>query len=233
MRRLLVAAVAVVAVAAGGLVWRATHAPSAKRAVLITIDTLRPDRTSLYGYARDTTPNLTRFFGDAAFRNARSSAPCTLPAVKQMLTGRLDMEGPTLAHVLRDAGFETSAVTSQHWFRGDELYRTGFTHWSVQGDDEQDEYGMSARRARRVTDLALDWLKGRPRRERFFLWVHYFDPHDPYDPPPGARHFSDGITTYQDGDRRAAQQAAKTDEEQWVLVDHIFHDADRDALRRR
>ncbi|HMB67994.1 MAG TPA: sulfatase-like hydrolase/transferase, partial [bacterium] len=228
----MVIAAAATLAAASVLLHCSPDAPGTPRALLITVDTMRPDRMSLYGYDRDTTPNLRRFFGDAGFRNARSSAPCTLPAVKQMLTGRLDMQGATIAEALRDAGIPTAAVTSQHWFSGDEVYRRGFDHWDVQAGDELDRYGMSARRASRVTDLALDWIRGRSPGERFFLWVHYFDPHDPYDPPPDARRFSEGVTRYPDGDRRAAQLAGRTDEEHWFQVDHVFDDEDRDALRR-
>jgi len=208
------------------------EAPTARCAVLITIDTMRPDRTSLYGYERETTPNLARYLGEGRFRDARSSAPCTLPAVKQMLTGRLDALGPTLAEVTRDAGVRTAAFVSQHWFSGDELYRRGFDEWNVQADDELDRHGMSDRRATRVTDLALEWIRSRSRRDRFFLWVHYFDPHDPYDPPADSRRFAEGVTRYPHGDRRSAQIAAQTDEEHWFQVDHIFDEEDRDALRR-
>jgi arylsulfatase A-like enzyme len=215
--------------------FRSIRAPRAavRHAVLITVDTLRPDRMSLYGYERETTPNIDRYFTGFAFDNARSTAPCTLPAVKQMLTGRLDMQGRTIAQTLEEHGMTTAAVVSQHWFVGDELYRAGFDHWDVQSESDRDHHGLSRRRARDVTDRALRWLDTEGAKgERLFLWVHYFDPHDPYDPPRESRHFAQGITRFADGDRRAAQLAAWTDEEKWFLVDSIFDDDDRDALSR-
>ncbi len=58
--------------------------------ILISVDTLRADHVGLLGSARDTTPNIDRFFGDATiFESAASPAPCTLPAVPQFLSGSL------------------------------------------------------------------------------------------------------------------------------------------------
>lgn len=221
------------AVAGGILWWSQREPPLASSAILITVDTLRPDRMSLYGYDRDTTPNLLRFFGDTAFPNARSTAPCTLPAVKQLLTGRLDMGGATIAETLKGRGFQTAAVVSQHWFLSDPIYRSGFDHWDVQGELDRDNYGLSTRKGDAVTSRALrwldtDWVAG----DRFFLWVHYFDPHDPYNPPAKDRQFSIGVDRYVDGDRRAAQLRSWEQEEEWFLVDWIFDGADRDALSR-
>jgi arylsulfatase A-like enzyme len=218
----------------GGLLWRAQREPPlAVNAILITIDTLRPDRMSLYGYQQNTTPQLGQFFAGSAFTNARSTAPCTLPAVKQFLTGRLDMGGATLAQTLQGEGFETAAVVSQHWFVSDPLYRSGFDYWDPQADGERDHYGLSTRRGDAVTARALRWLDSdRDKDRRFFLWVHYFDPHDPYDPPMDERHFSLGIDRYIHGDRRAAQIRSMESEAKWFMVDWIFDDADRDALSR-
>ena len=221
-------------VIAGGLGWwTQRESPLASSAILITVDTLRPDRMSLYGHDRDTTPNLLRYFGGSAFPNARSSAPCTLPAVKQFLTGRLDMGGATMAQTLREEGFQTAAVVSQHWFVADPLYRAGFDHWDIQGDGDRDGYGLSTRTGDAVTSHALRWLDAdRVAGNRFFLWVHYFDPHDPYNPPAGDRQFSVGVDRYVDGDRRAAQLRSWDKEAEWFLVDWVFDDADRDALSR-
>ena len=219
---------------AGGVLWWAQREPPlASSAILITVDTLRPDRMSLYGYDRDTTPNMLRFFGDSAFLNARSTAPCTLPAVKQFLTGRLDMGGATIAQTLKEQGFRTAAVVSQHWFVSDPIYRSGFDHWDVQGDLDRDGHGLSTRAGEEVTSRALRWLDTQQATGgRFFLWVHYFDPHDPYNPPAKDRHFSVGIDRYLNGDRRAAQLRSWDEEKEWFLVDWIFDDADRDALSR-
>ncbi len=220
-------------IAGGVLWWPERQPPLATNAILITVDTLRPDRMSLHGYDRSTTPNLLRYFGDSAFHNARSTAPCTLPAVKQFLTGRLDMGGVTMAQTLQEEGFHTAAVVSQHWFSSDPVYRSGFDYWDVQGEQERDGYGLSTRKGDAVTSGALRWLDTkRGGGDRFFLWVHYFDPHDPYSPPDNDRHFSLGVDRYVDGDRRAAQHSSWDKQAEWFLVDSIFDDADRDALSR-
>jgi len=207
--------------------------PMASVAIMITVDTLRPDRMSLYGYEHDTTPKLQEYFEGSAFANARSTAPCTLPAVKQLLTGRIDMTGASMAQTVKAAGLQTAAVVSQQWFTGDPLYRSGFDHWDPQGREDLDKHGLTTRTAEVVTDRALEWVDtGRQTGERFFLWVHYFDPHDPYNPPMAGRQRAADVDRYLDGDRRSAQLAAWEEDEEWFMVDDIFEDADRDALSR-
>ncbi len=206
--------------------------PTRTHVLLVTVDTLRPDHMSAYGYERDTTPNIARFFRGRLFQRARSSAPCTVPSVKQLLSGRLDAEGKPLAQILHEHGFYTAAIVSQQQFIDDTWgYARGFDEWDAQR--ELDHHNMSARDARDVSEHALAFLARREASTQpFFLWLHYFDPHDPYDPPAHERVFARNVSSFANGDRRAAQQAAKTDETAWHLVDRIFTQEDRDNLTR-
>jgi len=195
--------------------------------ILITVDTLRPDHMGLYGYRRDTTPHLSRFFGLASvFKKAISPAPCTVPAVKQMLSGSLLAGGTRLAEVLKANRYQTAAVVSQqlfHAFAKSDQYARGFDRWDIQEPTEVDRYGMSQRTAAEVTARALHWLGKRDRSKKFFLWLHYFDPHDPYQPPEAFRFYGPGAATSARGDRRGLlQQAEKPAWLPWQRAGAIF-----------
>jgi arylsulfatase A-like enzyme len=174
--------------------------------VLITFDALRADHTSLYGYERNTTPNLKAFFADGTtFENVTSSAPCTVPSVRQMLAGRFDHQGPRLAEVYAEHGYDTAAIVSQHAFRwtpGLRDYTPGFAHFDIQPQTQQDRYGMTRRNAREVTDRALRWLLDRQPGRHFFLWLHYFEPHDPHSIPDEFKRWQVSESRIKDGDRR-------------------------------
>ena len=165
--------------------------------ILVTIDTLRRDHMSVYGYERETTPKIGRAFRDGLrFENAQTTAPCTLPAVAQLLTGALrPVNKPRLADRLRDAGWRTAAIASHHHFRrardGEPRfkYARGFEDFDLQRADQLDRHRMTTRDAGEVTDRALAWLDANASAGRFFLWLHYFDPHDPYQPPADYRLF--------------------------------------------
>ncbi|MEL6177351.1 MAG: sulfatase-like hydrolase/transferase [Myxococcota bacterium] len=211
--------------------------------VLVSVDTLRADRMSAYGYAEKTTPQMEAFFGEQGrFEWALSSAPCTMPSVPQLLTSSFNFALPTLAEILSHQGYRTSALVSQSHFTIDSRISHGFHRYETQWPDEVDHHGMSTRRATAITDRAVDWIArhadnggGRP----FLLWLHYFDPHDPYQPPEAWRRPLAALGRHPDGDRRRAQQArleAMTPQEQaqvggkWYRVDDPFSEADRRQL---
>jgi arylsulfatase len=199
-------AAASLALAAGGC----ERAP--RNAVLLTIDTLRADHVSSYGYARATTPEIDRFFSRGSrFELALSSAPCTIPSVAQILRGSFETEAvEPIAEHLAAQRYATAAVVSQHQFHRDlDRYRSGFEHFDIQTPAEVDHHGLSARGAREVSDRALEWLETRPQDRPFFLWLHYFDPHDPYLPPPEHRGFDAGNRSPRSGDRRADLEREK------------------------
>jgi len=163
--------------------------------VLITLDTLRADHLGCYGYDRARTPNLDAFAESALrYDNAFSTINTTLASHASMMTGRypqnlgvprnsfpLGADIPTLAQLFKANGYRTAAFvscsalsSSMGLARGFELYDE--TLGIVEVDQEQ-------RRGETTTAAVLTWLEEN-REGPFFLWVHYFDPHFPYDPPP-------------------------------------------------
>jgi arylsulfatase len=180
--------------------------------ILISIDTMRASHVGLYGYELETTPHIDRFFaGGTVIENATSPAPCTIPADRQYLSGGFDYveERTVLAELLREHGYATAAVVSQHQFyRALAVYQRGFEHFDIEDEEEVDVHEGSSRDAREVTDRALTWLDENAHLPKLFLWVHYFDPHDPYEPPSAYRHFDAGSRSQRNGDPRSYQKAA-------------------------
>jgi arylsulfatase A-like enzyme len=160
--------------------------PEQPSVVVITLDTTRADHLSTLGGPPGITPNLDAF-GDrsAVFTNARSETNVTNPSHLSVMTGmraiehgvmnnktRMPPEVRTLPQALRQRGYDTAAFLSVHHLAA--LGWTGFR--------------AMPRVAKRldspeVTDRALAWLAQRDGAP-FFLWVHYFDPHTPYEPDP-------------------------------------------------
>jgi arylsulfatase len=164
--------------------------------LLVTVDTLRADHLGLYGYSRDTSPNLDRWFQHAAiFERAYSAEANTSPSVVSLLTGRLPQdhgvrllyqlvpEGTILLPDLLSPTYQTAAFVSNPVLSNEAMGISGrFDHY----DDFVDESGPAfyERNARRTTDAVLQWLREhRDRGRPLFLWVHYIDPHGPYRAP--------------------------------------------------
>ena len=209
--------------------------------ILISIDTLRPDHMGIYDYTKNTTPNIDSFFQNGtAYTNATSPAPCTLPAVKQILTSNLDFDSrrPRLAEILQGHDYKTSAVLSHHLFRNDQGarpgYARGFGIFDIQGKNEIDQHNMTTRGAAEVSDKALSWLQKNGRGSKFFLWLHYFDPHDPYTAPESHQRFHEKRLTNVTGDRRTVIKAAKRkrrlDKLGWQSTGAIFSDEEKQVL---
>jgi arylsulfatase len=216
----------------------ATRNATGPNLVLISVDTLRADHVGLYGYGINITPNLDAFFRNATiYAQASSSAPCTMPAVAQLLTGARDHAGPRprLAEWLAEQGYRTGAVVSQHLFvdplgaaRG---VARGFEQFDIQAWWSNDHHHLTKRTAREVSDRAIAWLQANAGDGPFFLWLHYFDPHDPYEPPvedePGAPRVSTPS-----GDRRTALMRGKREGEHWMEAGHVFSAKEVGALVR-
>jgi len=162
----------------------------ARNLVLIVIDTLRADRVGSYGAERDTTPGLDAFGREALrFERAYSAAPWTQPAVASIFTGLspsghgvqllgqpLPRSVPTLAERLQGHGFATGAVVSHLLVGGRFGFARGFDHF-----DQGAAGGHEAISGPRVTERALETLARLEATDsRFFLFVHYFDPHYSY-----------------------------------------------------
>ncbi len=168
--------------------------------VLVTLDTLCPDRLACYGNSNVETPNLDRVAQRGVlFENAVAQAPLTAPSHASIFTGMyptvhkvrdtggfvLKPSSTTLAEVLRGEGWDTAAFVGASVLKR----RFGFDQGFAVYDDEMPKSGESTtgeeypeRRAGEVVERAIRWL-GSQSGQPFFLWVHVFDPHYPYDPP--------------------------------------------------
>lgn len=180
---------------------RPSATPGAPRrdVVLVTIDSMRADHTSLAGYAHPTTPSLAALAARAArFDRAYSPAPLTRRAVPALLYGRmagalpfsssrrwpllLDSPLPTLATTLAAAGYRTAAIVSHRRLPlSDATYR-GFAEVIGLSDELVSRHHDNADA---VVDRALAWLAA-PATQPRFLWIHLIDPHYPYRPPATA-----------------------------------------------
>jgi arylsulfatase A-like enzyme len=185
---------------------------SPRAVVIITVDALRADRMSCYGYHRNTSPKIDALLAEGLrFDTARTVEPLTGPAMCSMLTGlephdhgatrnglriREDLE--SLPAILAGRGWKTAAFVS-NWTLKDNLTRLG-AHFDHYGEvfTRRRWFGLLNREAtaQDVTDEALEWSLAQREDESnrpYFLWVHYVEPHAPY---RFHREFSDqvGIT---------------------------------------
>ncbi len=177
-----------------------TPAQPAPNVVLITIDTLRADHLGCYGYKQIKTPNIDGLAADGArFSRAFTPVPVTLPAHSAMLTGtypmfsgvhdfaanRLSTRQATLATILKQAGYSTGAVVASAVLDSRFGLNNGFDFYYDHFDFsrlEEANLDQMERPGNVVADLALDWL-GKNAQKKFFLWMHLYDPHYPYNPP--------------------------------------------------
>ena len=182
-----------------------TAAPERPRNVIfILVDTLRADHLGAYGYARETSPNLDAFAGKSVFfRDARSQAPCTFPSVNSILTSRypaaflgqkdqamgIPERIPSLAEILRLRGYRTVAVSSSAVVRNTPSQHNPSAGFGRGFEVFQEECVWKA--AACVNRGVLPQLQ-RPQGEGdggderpLFLYIHYLDPHGPYNPPHG------------------------------------------------
>jgi tetratricopeptide (TPR) repeat protein len=159
--------------------------------LLITLDTTRADHLGAYGDRQAQTPTFDRLAREGVlFEQAIAVAPITLPAHVSLLTGlypfahgvrnngafKLAATVPTVATVLRDAGFRTAAFVSA--FVLDRRYGLN------QGFSEYDDRFELERRGDATVAAAASWMeRNLADHGKFFVWVHLYDPHDPYDPP--------------------------------------------------
>jgi len=165
--------------------------------VLISVDTLRPDHMSLYGYPYATTPELDRFFADAAvFERAYATSSFTTASMVSALTGLLPQEhgvrlfdqlipeSTTLVSELLPEAYQSAAFVSNGVLSDRGLgIADRFDHFDDSMERREDTRRLE-RDAVATTNAALDWLREERDPERpLFLWVHYMDPHEPYAAP--------------------------------------------------
>lgn len=159
--------------------------------ILISVDALRADHLGSYGYARRTSPTLDALAASGTrFEWAFTSCPSTRCAIPSLLTGRYfstlkpKRDVPTLAKTLRDAGWQTAAITccARFGLAANEL--AGFTLVDATADAiRMSRAGQSNGDV--VVDTALEWLRARDPAKPYFLWVHLYEPHYPYSAPSG------------------------------------------------
>ncbi len=167
--------------------------------LLISIDTLRSDHLPVYGYDGVATPAIDRLRADSLlFERAYSPIPLTLPAHASLLTGllphqhgvrdnsgfRLAEDIETFAERLVAEGYRTAAVVSSFVMRRATGIAQGFEFY----DDEIEQLvrataAETQRDGREVLEGARELLNGFGE-EPFFLMVHFYEPHAPYEPPP-------------------------------------------------
>jgi arylsulfatase A-like enzyme/Flp pilus assembly protein TadD len=166
--------------------------------LLVTIDTLRADHVGAYGAKTGATPHLDALAArGTVFEEALASVPLTLPSHASLLSGRepphhgvhlngrsiFPADAPTLATLLKGRGYATAAFVAAYVLdrrfglaRGFDLY-----------DDQVERRGAggsvleSERPCLAVAAAAEQWIGG--QKEPFFAWVHFYEPHAPYDPP--------------------------------------------------
>ena len=172
--------------------------------ILITLDTTRPDRLEPYGATQVATPNLQNLANrGVVFENAWAVAPITLVSHASILSGLYPFEHgvrnngtqyvegsvTTLAERLFEEGYRTSAFVSAAVLDRRYGLNQGF---EVYDDDLSDRRNLSPRMvADRTADSTVKatkkWLDELSGEEPFFTWVHFYDPHANYSPPPPFR----------------------------------------------
>lgn len=164
--------------------------------LLVTIDTLRADHLGIYGYRRPTSPRIDALArAGTVFESAYTAWPKTRGSMAIMLTGRtpsrngyskthpvlLDFN-PTLASVLKDAGYATAAIVDNPNVAVQNGYAKGFETYRETW--EETTLASETDRMRAITDGGIAFLRSAPADRPFFLWLHYVNPHAPYTPPP-------------------------------------------------
>lgn len=175
--------------------------------LLVTFDTTRADRLGCYGYSEPTSPNIDELAAAGAlFTDAICTNPITLPSHTSIMTGTYPIfhgvrdnstfvvrdSVVTLAEVFAREGYQTAAITASFVLDSRFNLDQGFADYNdrVAEGWSKDEieiraanaFGFAERKANLVTTAAIDWLR-KPRSKPFFLWLHYFDPHQPVNPP--------------------------------------------------
>lgn len=162
-----------------------------KNVILISLDTLRPDHLGCYGYSRDTSPSIDSLSQESVlFQNTFATSPWTLPSHVSMLTSlncinhqvyhidqTMNPSISTLADILRTKDYFTGAITGGGYVSGLYGFSKGFDSYHVRGAIlEKNAAEIGCR-------YALEWIN-RHKDRNFFLFLHTYQIHTPYDSPP-------------------------------------------------
>ena len=163
--------------------------------LLVTIDTLRADHLGVYGYRRRTSPRIDALARrGVVFEQAYTYWPKTRGSFVAIMTGRLASQtgygkahpllldfNPTLASVLKDAGYETAAAVDNPNVAASLGYAKGFDSYRETWEEKRLVTEMD--RTRAITADGVRRLGEASPDRPFFLWLHYVNPHAPYEPP--------------------------------------------------
>ncbi|HXN33633.1 MAG TPA: sulfatase-like hydrolase/transferase [Polyangiaceae bacterium] len=192
---------------------------SGRDLVLLTVDALRADHVSAYGYARQTTPNVDALAHEGTlFERAYCPTPHTSYSITSMLTGKylrpllelgLGEDSETWPQSLRRYGWRTAAFYPPAVFFIDESRFTRFEGEHLGFEYAKVEFGDPELREKQVSE----YLEGAARDAPIFLWVHFFEPHEPYvthpdhvfrGGPPDVDAYDSEVATADDGIGRIA-----------------------------
>jgi glucan phosphoethanolaminetransferase (alkaline phosphatase superfamily) len=182
--------------------------PQGPNVILIGVDTLRVDHLGSYGYGRDTSPNIDGLARDGIlFENAFSQASWTLPAFATILTSlypsvhgatderkKLANEFMTLAEIFKEDFYETGAIVSGIFVSKQYGFQQGFNVF-----EEERPFNDIHISSRSITERASKFMEKNKER-RFFLFLHYFDPHARY-----FLHKEYVLELYREAERRRAR----------------------------
>jgi len=169
--------------------------------ILITLDTTRADRIGCYGFPGVETPTLDLLASRGVrFDRCYAQTPLTLPSHTSIMTGTLPVfhgvrdnggflvpqQLKTMAELFKDKGYATGAFIAAYVLDSKWGLNQGFDTYFDKFDlskFKRISLGTVQRPANEVLDEALPWLERR-KGEKFFAWIHLYDPHTPYEPPP-------------------------------------------------
>jgi arylsulfatase A-like enzyme/Flp pilus assembly protein TadD len=193
------ALIVVAILALGAVAWFATRPPRTGSFILISIDTLRADRLPVYGYTGGSTPTISGLAADGiVFERAYAHAPQTLPSHTSMFTGLLPFEHkvrdnlgftlaegpPTLAGLYGERDYATAGFASAYVLRAETGIARGFSTYdaTLPAAAEDRSPAEIVRDGPATVAAATSWLNGQSS-EKFFLFLHIYEPHTPYAPP--------------------------------------------------
>lgn len=169
--------------------------PERPNVLILLVDALRRDHLGVYGYSRDTSPNIDQFSQEAVVFKGVSQASWTSPAVASLFSafypsihgvdkigskrGVLDSRFITLAEVLKENGYATAAFVGNPLVNKKLHFDQGFDVY----EELVDSVDLGMHIAPLLHEKAFRWIRRHPRRP-FFIYLHYIDVHAPYSPPP-------------------------------------------------
>ncbi|HEY5950572.1 MAG TPA: sulfatase-like hydrolase/transferase, partial [Kofleriaceae bacterium] len=197
--------------------------PRDSNILLITIDTTRADHLGMYGYKRPTSPTLDKLAAEGTvFEAGWAHAPSTRYSMPAILTGRLPLDvyydfsifwpgllprATTIAEALAPLGFYTGAITNYDYFERNRHMDQGFAeydnedarlHGGIANAGPERTRGSSSQQQ---TDKAIAFVE-RHAAQKWFLWVHYYDPHYDYELHPQVPSFGLDREALYDGEIR-------------------------------